>query len=108
MVYKTRGNCSNCRIFWTVDLIVAAILKLWASVYSLEPSMLWVICLHLIEDQCRVFVSWLWSMSIIIKPIYNNRSLLLAKDASINTSRLRDFRSSGTKVSPLATLSICH
>ena len=44
----------------------------------------------------------------IIKLICNNRSLLLAKEVSINTSRLREFRSSGTKVSPLTALLICH
>ena len=89
-------------------MIAAAILKLWASVYSLEASTLWVTYLYLIKDQCRVFMSWLRSISTIIKPICNNRSLLLVKEAFINTSRLRDFRSSGTKVSPLVILLICH
>ena len=45
---------------------------------------------------------------MIIKLIYNKRSLLLAKDVSINTSRLKEFKSSGTKVSPFAALSIYH
>jgi len=49
-VYKTRGSCSNCRIFWIVDLITAAILKPWASVYSLEASILRVTYLHLINN----------------------------------------------------------
>jgi hypothetical protein len=47
-------------------------------------------------------------MSIITKPIYNNRSLLLVKEAFINTSKLRELMSSGTKVSPLVILLICH
>ena len=47
-------------------------------------------------------------MSIIIKPIYDDRSLLLVKEAFVNTSRLREFRSSDTKVSPFAALLICH
>jgi hypothetical protein len=34
--------------------------------------------------------------------------LLLAKEASINTSKLREFISSSIKVSPLVKLSICH
>ena len=55
-----------------------------------------------------MFVSWLWSISISIKLICDNRSLLLAKDASVNTSRLRDFRSSNIKVSPFTVLLICH
>ena len=48
------------------------------------------------------------TVSTSTKPICDDRSLLLTKEASINTSRLREFRSSGTKVSPLAALSICH
>ena len=53
-------------------------------------------------------MSWLRFISMIMKPICDNRSLLLVKEVSINTSRLREFMSSGTKVSPLAVLSICH
>jgi hypothetical protein len=45
---------------------------------------------------------------MIIKPICDDMSLLLAKEASVNTSKLREFMSSGTKVSPLVELSICH
>jgi len=50
LVHKTRGSCSNYRIFWIVDLITAAILKPWASAYSLEASTLRVTYLHLIKD----------------------------------------------------------
>jgi hypothetical protein len=107
-VHRTRGNCSSYRIFWIVNLIAAPILKPWASMYSLEASILRVTRLHLIKDQYSIFASWLRSVSTSIKPICNNRSLLLAKEASVNTSRLREFRSSGTKVSPLIALSICH
>jgi hypothetical protein len=35
-------------------------------------------------------------------------SLLLVKEAFINTSKLRELMSSGIKVSPLITLLICH
>jgi hypothetical protein len=45
---------------------------------------------------------------MIIKPICDDRSLLLVKEASINTSKLSELMSSGMKVSPLVTLSICH
>ena len=76
--------------------------------YSLEASILWVTCLHLIKDQCSIFVSWLWSINTNIKLICNDKSLLLAKEASINTSKLREFRSSGIKISPFIVLSICH
>jgi hypothetical protein len=49
-VYKTRGSYSNYRIFWIINLITAAILKLWASIYSLEASILRVTRLYLIKD----------------------------------------------------------
>ena len=42
------------------------------------------------------------------KANYNNRSLLLAKEASVNANKLREFRSSSIKVSPLTALSICY
>jgi hypothetical protein len=45
---------------------------------------------------------------MIIKPIYNNKSLLLVKEAFVNISKLRELISSGTKVSPLVVLSICY
>ena len=47
-------------------------------------------------------------MSAIIKPIYDDRSLLLAKEASVNISKLRELMFNGTKVSPLVALSICY
>jgi hypothetical protein len=45
---------------------------------------------------------------MIIKPIYNNRSLLLVKEAFINISKLRELMSNGTKVSPLVVLLIYY
>ena len=55
-----------------------------------------------------MFADWFWSISVITKLICDDRSLLLAKEASINTSKLREFMSSGMKVSPLVALSICY
>ena len=49
-MYKTKGSYSNYKIFWIVNLIAATILKLWASVYSLEASTLRVTRLYLIKD----------------------------------------------------------
>ena len=45
---------------------------------------------------------------MITKPIYNDKSLLLAKEASVNINRLREFKSNNTKVSPFIALSICY
>jgi hypothetical protein len=53
-------------------------------------------------------MDWLRSISIIIKLVCDDRSLLLAKEASVNTSKLRESRSSGIKVSPLVALLICY
>jgi len=49
-VAVSSGWLRRYRIFWIVDLIIAAILKPWTSAYSLEASTLWVTCLHLIKD----------------------------------------------------------
>jgi hypothetical protein len=43
-----------------------------------------------------MFTDCLRSVSTITKPICDDRSLLLAKEASVNTSKLRESRSSGT------------
>ena len=65
-------------------------------------------------SQC---IYWVFTIGISLRgPIRGTGSdgklnlllLLLAKDVFINTSKLREFRSSGTKVSPLAALLICH
>jgi hypothetical protein len=47
-------------------------------------------------------------VSAITKLIYDDRSLLLVKEVSVNTSKLRELMFSGIKVSPLIVLSICH
>jgi hypothetical protein len=47
-------------------------------------------------------------MNTIIKPICDDKSLLLVKEASVNINKLRELMSSGIKVSPLVVLSICH
>ena len=47
-------------------------------------------------------------MSVITKPICNDKSLLLTKEASVNISKLRELISSGIKVSPLVVLSIYY
>jgi hypothetical protein len=43
-------------------------------------------------------------MNIIIKPIYNNKSLLLIKEVFININKLKEFMSNNIKVSPFINL----
>jgi len=45
---------------------------------------------------------------MIIKPIYNDKSLLLMKEAFININKLREFIFNNIKVSPFVVLSICY
>jgi hypothetical protein len=45
---------------------------------------------------------------MIIKPIYNNKSLLLVKEAFVNISKLRELIFSNIKVSPFVILLICY
>jgi hypothetical protein len=45
---------------------------------------------------------------MITKPICDNRSILLVNKGFVNTSKLRESRSSGIKVSPLVALSIYY
>src|SRR5947207_15740820 len=52
---------------------------------------------------------WLFlSVRTITKPICEDKSLLLANDASVKTINWRESGSSGAKRSPLVGLSICH
>ena len=48
------------------------------------------------------------SVSTITKPICEERSLLLAKEASVNASSCRELTSSLTYVRPRSGLSFCH
>jgi len=45
---------------------------------------------------------------MITKPIYNDKSLLLIKEAFININKLRELMSNDIKVSPLVVLSIYY
>jgi hypothetical protein len=55
-----------------------------------------------------MFVVRFWSVSTIMYPIYEERSLLLAKEASIKIISLSELMLSGTNVKPLVGLSICY
>ena len=45
---------------------------------------------------------------MIIKLIYNNKSLLLIKEAFININKLKEFKFNNIKISPFIILSICY
>jgi hypothetical protein len=55
-----------------------------------------------------MFTDWFQSVNMITKPIYNNKSLLLIKETSVNINKLREFKFNGMNISPLIILSICH
>ena len=91
-----------------VDLIAAPMSNPWARAYSSKASTLRVTRLHLIKDQWMMFAVRFLSVSTITNPICEERSLLLAKEASVKIVRFNESISSGTNVRPLARLSICH
>ena len=67
-----------------------------------------MILLHLIEDQWSM-LAWLFlSARAIIKPICEDKSLLLANDASVKMINWRESGSSGAKRSPLVGLLIYY
>jgi hypothetical protein len=106
-VHKTIGiGC--CSIFLSVVLTAALTSKPCAIAYSSEASTLRVTRLHLIEDQCIILALLLASVSVITKPIWEEKSKLFAKDASVNTISLRDSAFNLTKESLLALLLICY
>ena len=53
--------------------------------YSSKASTLLVTLLHLIKNQCTILALFIKSASIITKPIWDNRFLLLVNKESINT-----------------------
>ena len=96
------------RIFWIVDLIAAPMSNPWARAYSSEASTLRVTRLHFIEDQWIMFAVRFWSVSTITYLICKDRSLLLAKEASIKIIKLSKLILNSTNVRPLVRLSICY
>ena len=55
-----------------------------------------------------MFTDWFQSVNMITKPIYNNKSLLLIKEAFININKLKEFKSNNIKVSSFIILSIYY
>jgi hypothetical protein len=60
------------------------------------------------EAQWSIFAQLAPSASTITYPIWKDRSLLFANEASVKQSRRSDSLSSLTKRNPLAAFCICH
>ena len=73
-----------------VALIVAPVSNPWAIPYSLDAKTLHVTRLHLIDDQWRMLALLSLSVNVIIKPIWEDRSWLLAKDESVKIINLKE------------------
>ncbi len=50
LVQRITGSHLSYRIFLIVALIAALVLNLWAILYNLDAKILYVTCLHLIDD----------------------------------------------------------
>ena len=57
--------------------------------YSTKASILLVTLLHLIKDQYTILALFIMSVSTITKPIWDNRSLLLVNEESVNTKNCK-------------------
>ena len=68
-----------------VDLVAAAMSKPWAIAYSSEANTDRVTLLHLVEDQWRIFADPFLSVSARTYPIWDEKSLLFANEASVKT-----------------------
>jgi len=55
-----------------------------------------------------MFINWFRFINIITKLIYNNKSLLLIKEAFININKLKEFIFNNIKVSPFVILLIYY
>lgn len=91
-----------------VDLIGAAESNACVIAYNSEANTLLVTLLHFTEDQWMMLALLLASASTITKPIWEERSLLLAKLESANTKSCRVVWSNRTYRRPRVALSYCH
>ena len=64
--------------------------------------------MHLVEDQWRIFARPEASASTRTYPIWEDKSLLFANDASVKARRRSDVLSRVTNRNPLAEFSICY
>ena len=70
-VYSARGKLSICSINSIVCLIEAPVSKPWAIPYNSDASMLQVMCLYFVDDQCKMFALLCLSVSTMTYPIYD-------------------------------------
>src|SRR6266700_3345016 len=93
-----------------VALITAPVSNPWAILYSSDAKTLRVTCLHLMDNQWRMLALLSLFISVIIKPIWEDRLWLLAKDESVKIISLREslLVLSWMKRSPWEGLLICH
>ena len=96
------------RICSVVAFRTALVLKLAAIAQSLEASTERVTCLHFVKDQQIIFVEFAASTRIATYLIYNKRSLLLVKEASVKIISYRLFQSSFTIISLQLLFYICQ
>lgn len=73
--------------FSNIALITALISKSWAIPYNSAAKILCVTCLYLMEDQWMMLALNAESAKHIIKPIYENKFLLLAKEDMVKIIR---------------------
>ena len=98
-VYKVSGILIY-RIWLIVDLIIILISNLQAILYNSKARMLYIILLYLTKLQQMILAWFVASISVMIYPIYNKRSLLFIKDISINMTSYRVLISNLTNLRP--------
>ena len=110
LVQRITSNHLSCRIFLMVALITALVSNPQAIPYSSDAKTLHITHLHLINNQWRMLALLSLSISIMIKPIWEDRLQLLIKNKSIKIISLREslFISSQIKQSPQEGLLIYH
>ena len=100
---------TNCfKTHSIVDFNMAFTSNLYIIGQSLDANTLFVILLHLIDNQWMIFALLSLSTKMITNPICDERSQLFANDASIKITNFKEVRSSCTKCRPWVELLICH
>ena len=92
----------------SVDLIAASISKPCTMPYNSEANILLVTLLYLIKDQQTIFALFEASASTSTQLICEDRFLLLAKEAFVNTRSYKVLISSLMNFKPLFVFSICQ
>jgi len=108
-VHRIKGIFSVFIIFSIVAFITAPTSKPLAIPYNSEARVLCITCLHLVNNQYNMLALFFSSAKMITYLIYNEKSLLLAKDESVNMTSLRkSLLSSSMKINPCDGFSLCQ